>query len=256
MARNGAYQNHKGFFHHPDTPSEDKALYIQNQDKAIALLRLGTAFLEGGVVEHRSIPCDRAELCVNSRYLHRGYYCPSPVLDLLVTNTRRGRILKRPTERSNITNRYAYDTSGRLIYTDNFINGKMVSSEYVKYHENLVYGITIGMSGRIICISEERYANSRIVSYQCAYYSGAGESTICYRMDCENYQYDEEGLAYWDHGQIYFGWEQAGADGFIQHNRYSFLRENGWLKAFVRVQTDGTPMDENVLNEIKIKRKA
>ena len=54
MARNGAYQNHKGFFHHPDTPSEDKALYIQNQDKAIALLRLGTAFLEGGVVEHRS----------------------------------------------------------------------------------------------------------------------------------------------------------------------------------------------------------
>lgn len=256
MARNGAYQNQKGFFHHPDTPPEDKALYIQNQDKAIALLQLGNAFLEGGVVEHRSIPCGRVELCANSRYLHRGFYCPSPVLDLLVTNARRGRILKRPTERSNITNRYVYDTSGRLIFTENYINGKMVSSEYLKYYENVVYGITIGMSGRIICASEERYANSCIESYQCAYYSGNGENTICYRMDGENYQYDEDGLVYWDHYQTYFEWEQAGADGFIQHNRYSFLREDGWLKAFARVQADGTPMDGSVLNEIKIKRKA
>lgn len=256
MAWNGTYQNQKGFFHHPDTPPEDKALYIQNQAKALELLRLGEAFLEGGVVEHRSIPCERVEFCANSRYLHRGFYCPSPVLDLLVTNTRRGRILKRPTGRSNITNRYVYDTSGKLIFTDNYINGKMVSSEYLLYYENMVCGITIGISGRIICVSEELYANSRIESYLCAYYSGTGESTICYKMDCENYQYDEYGLADLDYWYISFECEQAKVDGFIQHNRYSFFREDGRLKAFARVHIDGTPIDGSILYEIKVKRKA
>lgn len=246
----------KGLYHHPQTPPKDKAFYIQKKDRAIVLLRMGERFLADDVAEHRSISCLRAEFGANSRNLHRGVYCPSPVLDILVRNAKRGKILLRPTERSNITNRYVYDGTGRLSFIDNYLDGKMVSSEYLLYDENIVYGITIGMSGRIVCISEEHYSNSRIESYLCAYYSPDGENVRCHHMVCENYQYDECGFAYWDHYQIYFEWAQAGVDGLIQHKRYRFWREDGWLKAYTRVNIDGTPIDGSIMNEIKVKRKA
>lgn len=248
--------NTKGLFYHSKTLPKNKSFYIQKKDRAILLLRIGEKFLEKSVAEHRSISCIKVEYGANSRYLHRGVCCPSPVLDIFVKNAKRGKILLRPTERSNITNRYVYDVSGRLVFIDNYLDGKMVSSEYLLYYENIVYGITIGMSGQIVCISEEQYSNSRIESYSCAYYSPVGENVRCYHMDSENYRYDEYGLAYWDYYQIFFEWEQAGVDGFIQHNRYRFEREGGLLKAYTRVNIDGTTIDGSVINEIKVKRKA
>lgn len=249
--------NRKGFIHHPETPLEDKNFYYQYKGKTHELLKIGESFvMSQGVVSHRSIIRGKEELGTNSRNLHRGVYCPSPVLDILITNSKRGKILIRPTEKSNITNRYVYDTSDKLIFIDNFIDDKTVSSEYLIYHDNIIYGITIGMSGRLISVSEEQYSKDRIESYICAFYSGEEHQMCCHQMDCEKYYYDKYGLMDWDYYQIYYGWEKVAPSGFIKHNRFRFERENGWLKSFTLVNNDGTPISGSFVNGIKMKRKA
>ena len=142
--RETAY-NRKGYMHHTDTPTEDKAFYRQNKEKALELFQLAKSFItRGGVLAHRSSDHGKEEFGTKSRYLHRGVYCPSPALDILIANSKRGRILVRPTERSHITNRYVYGSSERLLFVDNYIDDRLLSTEYLLYQHNTVYGITIG----------------------------------------------------------------------------------------------------------------
>lgn len=75
----------------------------------------------------------------------------------------------RQSVRSRITNRYVYDSSNRLTFVDNYIDGKMVSAEYLLYQDGIIYGVTVGMSGRIVCVSEELFLANRLESYICAY---------------------------------------------------------------------------------------
>ena len=250
-------RNRRGFVHHPETPPEDKAFYIRYKERARQLLEIGERFIESeGVLSHRSIVRGKEELGTKSKHLHRGVYCPSPVLDILITNSKRGKILIRPSERSNITNRYVYDKADRLIFTDNYFDGKMASAEYLLYEDNTVYGVTVGMSGRLVSISEEQYSEGRLESYLCAYYSGEKYNYYCRQLDCEKYGYDEQGLLDWDYYQIHYEWEAVAPSGFIKHDRYRFVREDGWLKSFTRIDIDGTPVDGSCVNEIKLKRKA
>lgn len=246
----------KGFLHHHETPAEDKLFYAEHKVKAIRLLDIAECFLrDDGVRTQRSISRGKDQLGAMSRNLHRGVYCPSPVLDILITNSKRGKILVRPSEKSRITNRYIYDTAGKLIIADNYTDNKMISSEYLLYQDCFVYGITIGMSGRLVCVSEEQYQDRRLVSYICAYYSEEGNKAACYQMDCELFRYDDLGLMDWDYYQLHYGWENIAPSGFVKHNRYRFVRKDGHLHAFYRVNIDGTPLDESFLSEIKGKRK-
>ena len=74
-------------------------------------------------------------------------------------------------------------------------------------------------------------------------------------MDCELFRYDDLGLMDWDYYQLHYGWENIAPSGFVKHNRYRFVRKDGHLHAFYRVNIDGTPLDESFLSEIKGKRK-
>lgn len=249
--------NRKGFIHHPETPAEDKEFYNYHKGKARHLLQIGKAFIDSeGVLSYRSAPHGKEELSTSSKFLHRGVYCPSPVLDILITNSSRGRILVKPTDRSHITNRYVYDASGKLSFLDNYIEDKMVSSEYLVYQDNLIYGITVGMGGKILSVSEEKYTNRVLENYICAFYAEDGTGLNCLQMDCEQYIYDQCGLLDWNYYQLYYSWENVAPSGFIEHKRYRFARENGMLKSFFRVNNDGTPFVGSTVNEIKLKRKA
>lgn len=252
-----AGKNRKGFIHHPETPSEDKLFYFQHKEKAAELLHIGEAFLKNdGVVTLRSVPRGIEQIGANARNLHRGFYCPSPVIDILVMNAKRGKIMIRPSARSKITNRYVYDTANKLIFVDNYIDGKMVSSEYLQYQNDIVYGITVGMRSDLIGISEEVYLDGRLRSYIYANYSRFEDNLACYQMDCEIYHYDDLGLMGWNHYQLYYGWERVAPSGYIKHNRYSLARQDGWLTEYTQTNLDGSPINGSIANEIKIKRKA
>ena len=233
------------------------AFFCDQYDKAIQLLEIGKKFIaDEGAIAHRSIPRGKEELGIQSRYLHRGAYCPSPVLDLLITNAKRGKILVRPNARSKITNRYVFDLSGKLAFIDNYIDEKMVSSEYLIYKMNTVYGITIGMSGRMMCVSEEEYLGERILRYTRAFYSDGKESMYCYQIDSEKYDYDDTGLANWDYMQIYFSNEDVCPKALMKHNRYYFTKADGFLKSFTQTHHNGIPIANGVENKVDIKRKA
>ena len=248
--------NRKGFIHHPDTLAEDKAFYARYREKSQKLLKIGNDFINNkGVLSCRSLPREREELCTNSRHLHRGFYCPSPTLDILIGNSKRGKILIRPSNRSHITNRYVYDKSNRLIYVDNYIDDKMVSSEYLIYQDNVIYGVTIGISGRLTNVSEEVYDKGVLKEYICAYFAENLSQTTCYQMDCEVYSCDLSNCFDWDYYQLFFSWENIAPSGFIKHKRYRFDREDGWLKRFYPIDYDGHPVTNEAAFDVMIKRK-
>ena len=47
--------------------------------------------------------------------IHRGYYCPSPVLNLIVGNLKRGKLFKRTPEFGRYSYEYGYDSNYRLV---------------------------------------------------------------------------------------------------------------------------------------------
>ena len=243
----------KGFTHHPDTPQADKEVYLEHRSKVQKLMQIGLDFiLEDGVLYYRSEEPGREEFGANSKFLHRGAYCPSPVLDLLITNVKRGKILVRPSSRSKITHRFRYAQDGRLLYVDNFSDEKMVSSEYLQHAGEALYGITIGMSGRLLCVSEERYEKDCLVSYTLAHFWGENENLTCDKVSCERYEYNDEGLEFWDYYQLDYGVERIAPSGYVSHIRYQFEQENGMLARYRIINHPN--VDSGAVFEIASKR--
>ena len=105
----------------------------------------------------------------------------------------------------------------------------MVSSEYLQHTETALYGITIGMSGRLLSVSEERYETGRLVQYMLFHFGGDNKNLMCHKAYCEQYEHDSDGLKIWDYFQLDYGAEQIASSGYVLHTRYQFEREDGML---------------------------
>ena len=135
----------------------------------------------------------RREFASQSRYLHRGFYCPSPVLDRIIRSAKRGRILKRITSASKPTHEYGFDASGRLLWCTSFDRGSVLSTEYLIYDECAVYGITFNAYG-IEAITEEVYEDGKLVRYIHCLYTSFDNTVECMQLECEHYSYEENHL--------------------------------------------------------------
>ena len=131
----------------------------------------------------------RDELAVKCRHLHRGYYCPSPTLDLIIANSSRGKILKRPTSRSNPSFVYKFDAQGRLLWCH---NRECNSLECLIYEENKVYGFTFGASSEFHTLTEEYYQNGKLAHFYVAHFPYP--SYLCSSLTAEFFTYDALGL--------------------------------------------------------------
>lgn len=245
--------NRKGFLHHADTPKEDREFYFHQKEKATQLLQLGSCFLNNSAPQNAMEQTSRkVEYSQKSRYLHRGFYCPSLVLDIVISNAKRGEILNKSNRRNGISNRYEYDAEDRLVRAENFSNGKRTSTEYIFYRENYIYGVTVDNDGIISIISEEEYAENHLQSFILAHYS---ENGCCRQMDCEKYDYSKAGGLIWDYYQLHFGWERVAPSGFVAHDRYRFTEENGILKDFALIDEHGGTINPDGATVIDICRK-
>lgn len=126
--------------------------------------------------------------------LHRGFYCPSPVFDLIVGNTHRGRILKRVTKRSKPSHGYSFDSDGTLLKCEYYFNGSTAMTEYLNRENNSVFGITVDQSNRLESVTEEVYDQGRIRRYLFGLFVPVGGSEQCCDVTCEEYRYDDTGL--------------------------------------------------------------
>ncbi len=107
--------------------------------------------------------------------IHRGFYCPSPVLDIIVGNCKRGKLVKKPRKQPDYE--YWFDSHNRLIlskqrYIENsippiieliFYNSNCINSVlYQKNEFNSQYKFNISLLTK--CVFE----NELIKSYDCA----------------------------------------------------------------------------------------
>lgn len=107
----------------------------------------------------------RREYASGCRYLHRGFYCPSPVTERIIRNVRRGKILKRLTRASKPTHEYGFDQGGRLLWCKTLYQDAAPSMEYLAHEKNCVCGISVDWEGRPVNVTEEIFENSRLVRY-------------------------------------------------------------------------------------------
>lgn len=126
--------------------------------------------------------------------IHRGYYCPSPVLDLVIGNLKRGRILKRKPDFGKYTYEYGFDKDKRLIRVrrvNEFTTPESrFDEEYLIYNNDIVYGIEFDNMGELSRVSKCTYANGHILKYEESSLSQSTEYQDKYAdLHVEEYKY-------------------------------------------------------------------
>ena len=136
----------------------------------------------------------RKEYSNNESGMYRGYYCPSPVDELIIGGCRRGKLLKRITKRTNPDREYLFDSNNRLVAVNSMLDWKAVQTEVLIYEDNLVTGIDIDNS--VSEISECTYdSDNKITSFLTASVSWKKAiRTKIYEIILEKYSYDESGM--------------------------------------------------------------
>ncbi len=139
----------------------------------------------------------RKEYSNNENGIYRGYYCPSPVDDLIIGGCRRGKLLKRITKRTNPDREYLFDSNNRLVAVNSLLDWKAVRTEVLIYEDNLVTGIDIdNYDNSIIELSECIYdSDNKIKSFLTASVSSnKATRTKIDEIELKKYSYDESGL--------------------------------------------------------------
>ena len=81
------------------------------------------------------------QFSVKGDSMYRGYYHPSPVQELIVTNVTRGRLTKKP-PLSGSYYQYWFDADGNLLSVNRYHKKKLTATEYlVRPNESEEYGL-------------------------------------------------------------------------------------------------------------------
>ena len=178
------------------------------------------------------------------KLLHRGYYCPSLVIDVINGNVRRGKRIKKI---SQITPDFVYgfDVEGRLVTVDRTFNHEIIISQGL-----CEIGITFSNIGGIEMISECAYDMAgRIELYGCYLYN-AFEKQV-YDFQKEEYVYKENQMIV-DRTQFNKSLKKMGES---IHERYAFEIENSYLKNYRVECCDKQNIRDEKVYSVSLKRR-
>lgn len=174
-------------------------LYKEFKNEQIRLSNLAKKYLENkDKYLNYELNVVRKEYSVGGELLPRGYYCPSPIYDIIAGNCKRGKMLKRITSRSNPTYEYGYDKNDKLICVKCFLSEDCLTYDFeiLEYFDNLVIGVTFSkmFTNEIKGLNECRYDSmNRIISFIHAY--GSFNNFNIDNIEKEQYSYNSTGLA-------------------------------------------------------------
>ena len=186
----------------------------------------------------------RVEFCTNAT-LHRGFYHPSPIYDIVVGNTARGRLQRKIPDLQNITHLFLYGANGILDCVETFSKGQVVYLEQLYYSGNIRLGITIDKHNRISTVCEERFIGAQLANFFIVHCVEINDNYMCYSARSEHYTYDELGLCACNLDII------SPMSGKSIHKKYVFSRQNGLLTAYTDITSQ-----PNKFYQIKKKRRA
>ncbi|WP_134703116.1 hypothetical protein [Ammoniphilus sp. YIM 78166] len=113
----------------------------------------------------------RLEYSKGGETIHRGFYCPSPVQDLVIGGLKRGRLFKKKIpEFGNYSYEYGFDKDGRLLRVKGVIEFSTKDSgfneEYLIYIGDVVYGFEFTHLGELEVVSKCIYDNGKLKKYE------------------------------------------------------------------------------------------
>lgn len=125
--------------------------------------------------------------------IHRGYYCPSPVLDKLIGGYNRGKKIQKPRMNAPHYYKYYFDDCNRMIRCDNYIHEKCYATEFVIIEDNIIFGISFNTNDNLTgLLSMEQYLDSgtldKYITVLPDLYTGNENHSI---YSSEKYEYDE-----------------------------------------------------------------
>ncbi|MBQ2729822.1 MAG: hypothetical protein IJF69_03520 [Clostridia bacterium] len=171
----------------------------------------------------------RWEKATGGEAIYRGYYNPSLTADIVIGNNKRGKLLKRPSEKSKIAYEYGFDGSDRMVkvithteYADLF--------EFFIYEGDTVYGLGYD-NGELFSVCEEKHKEGKIESFTLAYrYGDEGISTV--QHEC--FEYDDNGhLKGSEIFEITVMTFKKAKPEMVRHWGYEYLSDSeGYLKKY------------------------
>lgn len=189
----------------------------------------------------------RTEYSIGGSTIHRGYYCPSPVFDIVTGGVDRGKLLNRLTSKNRFTYKYGFDVKDKLLVVQ---HGN--SKEFLITEGDVEQGFTFSKKFGIEVVSECRYIGKQIQSYILGLYYE--DRVIEYTQ--ENYQYSEVGLEIVD----FIRFNNYLKIPIYEHERYRFKHKNGYLSQYEVIDCEDELIKKseksyNRIFDINIKRK-
>ncbi len=126
---------------------------------------------------------------VKGESMYRGYYHPSPVQELIVTNVTRGRLTKKP-PLSGSYYQYRFDADGNLLSVNQYQKKKLTATEYlIRPNESEEYGLLFeqGFGNMLMVGTKTVYENHRPVAFSSVH--------MPLNLNCMN-QFDLQTFAY------------------------------------------------------------
>ena len=197
--------------------------------------------------------------------MYRGYYCPSPILDIVIGNINRGRLSKRIVEGKKDVFKYGFNVDNNLILVE-FIPDvpkyvdvlDFISTEVIIRDGETELGIVFKIwkgELRLEQLSESVYRNNRIVSFVYCCYSGFQNRVDIYEK--EEYVYSDEGLDF-AHRYDFRNHETAPS---LTHYEYRFKHDDeGYLSQYAVIEHPDSlrrkePAWDGHMYDVKRKRK-
>ena len=181
--------------------------------------------------------------------MHRGYYCPSMIEDIVVGNAKRGRLLTHKSTRTPTSPVFGFNHQNQLILVK-----CEHTVEFIFHLEQSEIGITVDEnSGGLSCVSECQYRDGKLFSYMFALCQSFDNKIA--EISKEQYEYfPDKFCAHWSRAcPLWTPW-------IYEHTKYIFSVDDGYLANY-RLQeydTNGkrkrSPWDDRVF-EVRLKRK-
>ena len=177
--------------------------------------------------------------------MHRGVYCPSPVLDIY-TNVKRGRLLSDIKSKAKRSFKYGFDIHNRMRVV--YRVEKHGSTEIILYEKDKELGLTFASDGLLIEFSVCTFRDERITEYISGIYQYWDESI--HEFTDERYFYNEEGLC---RTEIYDCFLDLPTVGHLEllftHN------EDGYLEKYTFVDYKYNEKMREIQHDVDVKRK-
>ena len=192
---------------------------------------------------------------VGGECMHRGFYCPSLISDIVLGNINRGRVYNMSPKLFSPSYIYGFSGENKLLTVQNIDNTKQ--NEFIMQQDEMELGITFSDRWGIETLSQCQYSQEKIQSYSFCSYSEL--TALVYELNTEIYDYDKDRLIVHWYQYMPAQRKPNRVSEVLYHNVINFSVENNILKSYtIETYVNGLRAPQsnpNRIYDVRLKRK-